>query len=380
MWRLKLLFINLLSFPAMPTREIQLFFCAGAGRRKEINMCNIAGYTGSRRAAPILLEMIKKQEYIDGSLSTGIATIHEGKLYTAKVLGNADTLIEKTDALNFPGTTGIIHSRPGNDMLEHAHPFVCGKSALVLNGTTRGLKDTPLEKQWNDAINMLYENGYEFKSAYKSENALLQIKGLGIGLHDTEPILLLEDYYAKQGMSHSEALARSLSTFNGDTVSVLINADTSDKIFVTRLTRPMNVALNGDESFIASTELAFPEDIDFEYTASLPTCRACEITPGGFEVTKHRVESMSVERITPAIFAEAYERMTDILKNGWEHFDTLEFIAYREWADLWKKKSEFTQYAELVYEVLYALKSQGRLAAELRKSETGRLRTFFHLV
>ena len=24
---------NLLSFPAMPTREIQLFFCAGAGRR-----------------------------------------------------------------------------------------------------------------------------------------------------------------------------------------------------------------------------------------------------------------------------------------------------------------------------------------------------------
>lgn len=347
-------------------------------------MCNIAGYTGSRRAAPILLEMIKKQEYIDGSLSTGIATIHEGKLYTAKVLGNADTLIEKTDALNFPGTTGIIHSRPGNDMLEHAHPFVCGKSALVLNGTTRGLyeggKATPLGKQWVDAVNMLYDNGYEFKSAYKNENVLLQIKGLGMASHDTEPILLLEDYYAKQGMCHSEALARSLSTFNGDTVSVLINADTSDKIFVTRLTRPMNVALNGDESFIASTELAFPEDIDFEYTASLPTCRACEITPGGFEVTKHRVEGMSVERITPAIFAEAYERMTDILKNGWEHFDTFEFIAYREWADLWKKKSEFTQYPELIYEVLYALKSQGRLAAELRKSETGRLRTFFHLV
>lgn len=343
-------------------------------------MCNIAGYTGSRRAAPILLEMIKKQEYFDGSLSTGIATIHEGKLYTAKVLGNADTLIEKTDALNFPGTTGIIHSRPGNNMLEHAHPFVCGKSALVLNGTLRGVIDTPLEKQWNDAAKMLYDNGYEFKSAYKSENAPLGIKDLGIGLHDTEPILFLEDYYAKQGMSHSEALARSLSTFNGETVSVLINAEISDKIFVTRLTRPMNIALNGDESFIASTELAFPEGIDFEYTASLPTCRACEIMPGGFEVTKHRVEGMSVERITPAVFAKAYERMTDILKNGWEHFDTLELIAYREWADLWKKNSEFTQYAELVYRVLYALKSQGRLAAEVRKSETGRPRTFFHLV
>ena len=75
-------------------------------------MCNIAGYTGSRRAAPILLEMIKKQEYIDGSLSTGIATIYEGKLYTAKVLGNADTLIEKTDALNFPGTICLSMHTP----------------------------------------------------------------------------------------------------------------------------------------------------------------------------------------------------------------------------------------------------------------------------
>ena len=58
-------------------------------------MCNIAGYTGSRRAAPILLEMIKKQEYIDGSLSTGIATIHEGKLYTAKVLEMPIRLLKK---------------------------------------------------------------------------------------------------------------------------------------------------------------------------------------------------------------------------------------------------------------------------------------------
>ena len=61
-------------------------------------MCIIAGYTGKRAAAPILIEMLKKTEYIDGGLSTGIATIHKGKLYMRKVVGDVDTLLRETDA------------------------------------------------------------------------------------------------------------------------------------------------------------------------------------------------------------------------------------------------------------------------------------------
>ena len=44
-------------------------------------MCVIAGYSGNRRAAPILIDMIRKIEYFDGGYATGIATIHEGKQY-----------------------------------------------------------------------------------------------------------------------------------------------------------------------------------------------------------------------------------------------------------------------------------------------------------
>ena len=51
-------------------------------------MCVIAGYAGNRPAAPILVDMLRKEQFFDGGLSTGIATIHEGKLYTAKVLGD----------------------------------------------------------------------------------------------------------------------------------------------------------------------------------------------------------------------------------------------------------------------------------------------------
>ncbi len=56
-------------------------------------MCNIAGYIGNRPAAPILIEMLRKQEWLDGGLSTGIATIHEGKLYYAKVVGDVEALV-----------------------------------------------------------------------------------------------------------------------------------------------------------------------------------------------------------------------------------------------------------------------------------------------
>ena len=44
-------------------------------------MCNIAGYVGEKRAAPILIEMMKKQEGFAGGYYTGIATIHKGKIY-----------------------------------------------------------------------------------------------------------------------------------------------------------------------------------------------------------------------------------------------------------------------------------------------------------
>ena len=44
-------------------------------------MCNIAGYVGSKQAAPVLLEMLKKQEGFDSGFYTGIATIHEGKFF-----------------------------------------------------------------------------------------------------------------------------------------------------------------------------------------------------------------------------------------------------------------------------------------------------------
>src|SRR5690554_4670985 len=107
-------------------------------------MCNIAGYVGYRRAAPILIEMMKKQEGFGGGYYTGIATLHENKLYYAKVVGGVSELLKNTDAENLPGTIGIMHSRSnsGGDR-EWAHPFIsCDeKMAYIANGSVGFFKN-----------------------------------------------------------------------------------------------------------------------------------------------------------------------------------------------------------------------------------------------
>ena len=39
-------------------------------------MCNIAGHAGKKAVAPILIEMLKRQQHFDGAGSAGIATIY----------------------------------------------------------------------------------------------------------------------------------------------------------------------------------------------------------------------------------------------------------------------------------------------------------------
>ena len=55
-------------------------------------MCNIAGYIGTKKAAPILFEMIKKQEGYAGGYYAGIATVNDNKILSQKLLGSVQVL------------------------------------------------------------------------------------------------------------------------------------------------------------------------------------------------------------------------------------------------------------------------------------------------
>ena len=150
-------------------------------------MCIIAGYTGNRAAAPILIEMLKKTEYIDGGLSTGIATIHEGKLHVRKVLGDVDTLLRETDALSLPGTTGIIHSRTNNNFITFAHPQLSddGKLAAVDNGTMHQALCPEFEAESNGIMAELISRGITVRSEVEADCGYKKLPN-GNGYHETE--------------------------------------------------------------------------------------------------------------------------------------------------------------------------------------------------
>ena len=87
-------------------------------------MCNIAGYVGNRDAAPILIEMMRREEGFAGGYYTGLATLDCGVIHHRKLTGNLSDLLAKTDSESLPGKIGIIHSRSksgGGDAF--AHPF-----------------------------------------------------------------------------------------------------------------------------------------------------------------------------------------------------------------------------------------------------------------
>ena len=75
-------------------------------------MCGIVGYTGSRPAAPILLEGLKKLEY-RGYDSAGLAVRSGDALAeVVKATGKLKNLIEMTDeGRALPGFCGIGHTR-----------------------------------------------------------------------------------------------------------------------------------------------------------------------------------------------------------------------------------------------------------------------------
>src|ERR1700691_5319520 len=99
-------------------------------------MCGIVGYVGSKGAAPIIVDGLRKLEY-RGYDSAGIA-IHDGKsIEIVRTLGKLVKLSEALEKRTLVGSTGIGHTRwatHGRPSEVNAHPHSAGPIAVVHNG------------------------------------------------------------------------------------------------------------------------------------------------------------------------------------------------------------------------------------------------------
>ena len=326
-------------------------------------MCNIAGYIGRKQAAPILLEMMRRSEGFAGGYYTGLAVMDGDQLHHAKAIGNTADLMKETDAAELPGCIGMIHSRSksGGDR-EWGHPFVSTRNdlAYVANGATGVFSSEQRSEKLRDTAQTLAARGHVFRSRVPGVISGYPVLRDGTAVHGSD---LMCQYIADLidgGMLPEAAMSRAYTDLPAEVVGLIIRTANPGSIFVTRVNYPMMIGIADDgDTYIASTALAFPDDVHFRLIESLPAAATCEVFEGGWRVSSCPVAVGGIAPITPDLWRRAFDCVEKYLTENADQppkFDE----AVAACADLWGRQPPVQGY-QLVYEILRDFKKQGRL-------------------
>ncbi len=232
-------------------------------------MCVMAGYLGKQRAAPILLEMLRREEGLAGGFYTGIVTVHEGRLYHEKVVGDLEALLTQTRALELPGVVGLAHSRtPGGGGRAWAHPFIdsLGKLAYIANGAEGPYQG---KVDFDEAARALVRQGYTFPSASEKKVGRYPMLSDGRCVHYSD--ILCQEISARYEGLHpapNRLLAAACSAYErlpGSIAGLCLHADRPHEIVGVRHNKPIEIGRLEDGSWVlASASLAFPEGVSWQ--------------------------------------------------------------------------------------------------------------------
>jgi glucosamine--fructose-6-phosphate aminotransferase (isomerizing) len=252
-------------------------------------MCGIVGYVGSKNAAPIIVDGLRKLEY-RGYDSAGIA-IHDGK--GIEIIRTLGKLVKLSDALEkrpLTGTTGIGHTRwatHGRPSEVNAHPHAAGPVAVVHNG--------------------IIEN-------HVAVRAELEAQGIKfLSDTDTEIIAHLIHRELTQGAPNLfEAVRKALTHVVGAYAIAIVSRDEPGVVVAARFGSPLVVGIGEDEMLCGSDvtallshtrNMVFLEDGD-----------VVELKQSGYRI--ETVTGTKVERKVKRIDWSAVQAE----KSGFKHF------------------------------------------------------------
>lgn len=327
-------------------------------------MCNIAGYVGKKPAAPILLEMMRKHEGLCGGYYSGLATVHEGKIYYAKLTGDIPRLEALTNAASLPGTVGIIHSRSqsgGGD--QWAHPFVHEtqegvREAYVANGASGCFA----ERRQSDAqlTEELLAQGYHMNSRER-----IQLKGYpvlsdGTGVHMSDAMCQLISRNIDRGMPAEDAMAKAYLDMPGEIVGLMLSLTDPECITWSRINMPMMLAFADHGAYLASSALWLPGDA--REPIPLPACASGKVYAGHFTAKPYPTLPGKVAPITADVRKHAYDRMCEAMEKEPQSIGPLQDVVKPLF-----EEADCVPMTLVVYDVLCALNKEGRLKWECRR-------------
>lgn len=192
-------------------------------------MCGIVGYTGTKKAVPVLINGLLSLEY-RGYDSAGLAVLTpQNSIEIIKNKGRVHNLESQVQSLDFPSTIGIAHTRwatHGIPSKQNAHPHVdnSNKFAVVHNG---------IIENYAELKNKLIQNGYTLYSET-----------------DTEIIPNLINLYYNGDIL--KAIEHTLKDLKGSYAIEVLSPLYPDKIFVAKKDSPLVIGTSPDGNYIAS--------------------------------------------------------------------------------------------------------------------------------
>ncbi len=227
-------------------------------------MCGIVGYIGSREAANVVYEGLKRLEY-RGYDSAGVAVLEQnGRIAIRRDVGKLSNLGSLLAESPLGGQIGIGHTRwatHGEPSQRNAHPHVGmnGRVVVVHNGIVENF--LPLREE-------LAAEGVTFASQT-----------------DTEVIVQLVERYLESGLGFEAAVRHTLTQLEGANAVVVMSVDRPDQLICARLGNAGGITLGigRDEMFIASDIPAI-----LEYTRDmvfLENRQVAVVTRHGFQLT-----------------------------------------------------------------------------------------------
>jgi glucosamine--fructose-6-phosphate aminotransferase (isomerizing) len=249
-------------------------------------MCGIVGVTGSKMAASVLLEGLKRLEY-RGYDSAGLAIVRPDGQLVFKEEGKIRNLEARLDGQDLAGTCGIAHTRwatHGAPNQINAHPHLAGKVAVVHNG---------IIENHNALKVQLGKKGRIFKSET-----------------DTEVLAhLIDDFYSGDLV---QAVQLALGVVEGAFGIAVTHVDHPDLIVGARKGSPLVVGIGDGVNFVASDVAAILEHT--RQVIYLDDGEMVTLRPSGIDTF-----NINNEAITKEIQEITWD-LSQIQKGGYDHF------------------------------------------------------------
>lgn len=194
-------------------------------------MCGIVGYSGRRKALPILAEGLLRLEY-RGYDSCGLAIFDQasGVLFFKKSTKRLKDFFREVGE-SVVGRIGIAHTRwatHGGVTVANAHPHSdCRENIFVVH-------------------NGIIENFSELKTVLKKKGHVFRSET------DTEVIPHLIEEFVSRGFAYKDAVLKTLNVIKGSFALAIFNTQVPDELIGVRFASPLVLGFENDEFILAS--------------------------------------------------------------------------------------------------------------------------------